>query len=170
MAQSTTYSGAAADCDSPLSLRPKAPLQMPWPELHDPKVGEVVRWSGIDVPTQFPGLVSSQNPWNSPWAAAPGTLGPSGLPVCDDTCAMHQDAAYDVPSPLPGTQTIPSRFSSAEWHPANTDEVISWIANFDISTSYSHLWLAASPAEEVPHLPAAPTKQDTDLLRICTLP
>jgi len=152
-----------------LSSGKKASTGMQWGDWHGREAGEIARWSGIDVATQFPGLVSTQNPWNNPWTATTSNLGTSGLPVSDDTYTTHPDSIHDtISSLLQAPQSIPSRFTSDGWHPEKTDDLISWLMTFDISASYSDPWPMANPEQELTNLLVAPTKQNTDLLRICT--
>lgn len=154
--------------DPALSSGKRASAEVPWNDLHGQGDGEVARWAGIDVATQFPGLVLTQNPWNSPWTATSGSLGSPGLPVSEDVGTSQPGSVHDTISLLQGTQSLPSRFTSTGWHPEKTDDLISWLMTFDVSTSYNEHWPVAGTAEELTHLPVAQTKQNTDLLRICT--
>jgi hypothetical protein len=64
---------------------------------------------------------------------------------------------------------MPNRFGGTDWHPDRMSEAISWTMAFD-GTFYGNPWAVANPAQELINLPVGPTKQNADLLRICTAP
>lgn len=153
-----------AACNFAVVQKPR--LLSPWSEPRSLTDGEVARWSGIDVATQFPGGASFENPWNSPWTAAPGTA----KPLCNNACAPLPGVSCEAMSPpLQGMQTLPSRFFSAEGYPVETDEAISWVSAPVISASYSDFWPVENTDRETPPIPIAPTEQNIELLRTCTL-
>jgi hypothetical protein len=61
-------------------------------------------------------------------------------------------------------------FSVPEYHPSRgAEEAMAWFAIPENQTSSRSLWpVGNSPMEELLDLPAPPTQQDADLLKICT--
>lgn len=121
--------------------------------------------------THFPG--SAQPPWNSPWTSAPGSLGPAGLPMCDANCNLHSDAIHDAVRLLAATHSAPFRFINNAWNPDKTEEVVTWLMNWNNLPSSPQppspgtTWPVPNSAQDLMYLPIPPTKENAELLRIC---
>ncbi|KAJ9141711.1 Oleate activated transcription factor 3 [Pleurostoma richardsiae] len=136
-----------------------------WPEGIGDDSGEIVRWSGIDIETQFPGA-TSLGPWINQWTSAPGSLGPAGLPVCGENCTLHSDAIHDAVRLLQVRSAVPDLYFNDQWHPGKTDEILSWLVDKQQPSLTGHALQMSNPLEDLAHLPIPVTRQNAELLRI----
>jgi hypothetical protein len=152
-----------------LPLRQPSPLPSSWVKRHGENVGEiVVRWSGVDVMTQLP--ASSPQPghgYSNSLLQNTGGLAPGMSMLCEEGCTVHSEAIHDAVKLLRAYHAIPDRFffnNGGTWNPNNT-----WTMTWEIppGSGGSGLWPLASPAQELVHLPIAPTAQNAELLRLC---
>jgi hypothetical protein len=115
--------------------------------------------------TQFPRAASpSNNRWFSPWADQPQHLATGNLPFCDDDCTLHSPAIHDAVRVIVHHFDIPEKFLDGHWNPVNVDDVLA----YGQAASPGNPWPIGGPTEELRHLPMAPTRQNGELLRICT--
>ncbi|KAL1881449.1 hypothetical protein VTK73DRAFT_3734 [Phialemonium thermophilum] len=127
--------------------------------------GPVVKWSGVDIQTQFPRVELPSNPWVCPWTSAPGSLAPTGLPACNSSCTLHSSALHDAFRLLQETRAFPRHFTDTEWHPERVEEVLCWLMALDPTPSYVPRSLG-SAVQQLSQLPITPTEQNATLLRI----
>lgn len=152
----------AGACEPLLATRQPSPLHAPYLESQAQQIGEVVKWSGIDLLTRFPGCPSaSHSPWSFSWASAPGGVEPSQLP-----CAIPSDAVLGSNFFPQSIQDISNQFTNEEWHPDRADEVLSWLMIWGSEASSGSPWSVANPAPELINLPVVPAMQNSDLFRI----
>ncbi|KAK3941271.1 oleate activated transcription factor 3 [Diplogelasinospora grovesii] len=151
-----------------LPLRQPSPLPSSWVKRHGENVGEiVVRWSGVDVMTQLPApSPQSGHGYSNSSLENTGGLTPGMPMLCEEGCTVHSEAIHDAVKLLRAYHAIPDRFffnNGGTWNPNNT-----WTMTWEIppGSGGSGLWPLASPAQELVHLPIAPTAQNAELLRL----
>jgi hypothetical protein len=141
--------------------------QPPWAKRTD---GEVVRWSGIDLTTTYPGTTASLQ-----WETGEGggdahrdRLGGAGQSAtCDRDCKLHSEAIHDALKLLVHHYSIPDRFlgerAGGVWNPANVHDLLAW----NVRPATGIPWPVGGPTDDFRHLPMAATRHNGELLRIC---
>jgi hypothetical protein len=117
--------------------------------------------------TQYPRAstpqASGNRLWDSPWTDQPRSLAPGNLPVCEEGCSLHSETVHDAVKVMMHYSSIPLKFLDREWDPENPHELIA----FHQVASTGNPWPIGGTAEELRHLPMAPTRLNGELLRIC---
>ncbi|KAH6690307.1 hypothetical protein F5X68DRAFT_68868 [Plectosphaerella plurivora] len=139
--------------------------QPPWGKRTD---GEVVRWSGIDLTTTYPGTSASLQ-----WETGGGgrdahRTGPSvgQSATCDRDCRLHSEAIHDALKLLVHHYSIPDRFLGQQtgglWNPANVHDLLAW----NVRPATGIPWPVGGPVDDLRHLPMTATRHNGELLRI----
>lgn len=143
--------------------------------------GELVRWTGIDILTQFPGPSTYEA---LPWMTSPGGAGnghghghgygPANI-LCSSKCEVHPQLAKATAAAammdLQGAAAaVPDRHLGGNWNLGRTEEIVSWLMTLETSARLGAP--TSQPPSDTAHqdmslLPVPATKQNADLLRIC---
>ncbi|KAL8418761.1 hypothetical protein RB594_002101 [Gaeumannomyces avenae] len=132
--------------------------------------GELVRWTGIDILTQFPGPSAYEA---LPWMASPGLPtaggpGPADI-LCSSKCEIHPQLAKATAAVMNVRGPAIDRFMSGSWNLGRTEEIVSWLMTLDTSARLGGpSGQAAGDAahQDMSMVPVPATKQNADLLRI----
>ena len=136
----------------------------------------MVRWSGIDVLTQYPGSEagpSTADPWTHNWPSGHGNARYEEMPDCDDDCNRHSESVHDAFRLLRARQMIPFRFVGNDWGPQSTDDLLAWLRIMTWTSKdgdaqrHGNLHQISSPAQDLAHLPIPATRLNAELVRIC---
>lgn len=160
--------------DSPMPGTYDALLDAPQPPWGKRTDGEVVRWSGIDLTTTYPGASASLQ-WDTEGGG--GTQGAEGAGgshratpagTCDRNCRLHSEAIHDALKLLVHHYSIPDRFLGERpgvgvWDPANVHDLLAW----NVRPATGIPWPFGGPLDDLRHLPMAATRHNGELLRIC---
>lgn len=158
----------------PYPPRHISPLPPQWTGSPSLENGEAIRWSGIDLLTQFPPSVSSPspNPWELSLSWPVPTGGPESRQVspCGNGSTSEVEDVNAAMQLMQASQGMFDPFMIAEYDPSRgAEEAMAWFTIPENQTSSRSLWpVGNSPMEELLDLPAPPTQQDADLLKICT--
>lgn len=82
--------------------------------------------------------------------------------MCQPGCTFHSEAQHTADLLLGRIVALPGTYV-AQWQPAKTDEVLHWL-NRQVAFEVS----SPGTPNSVPVSPFQPTRQDAELLRICT--
>jgi hypothetical protein len=140
---------------------------LPFPELltvpgakHE-EPSELVSWSGINILTQFPEVISSGKSKTTRW----GGVTSSKLPDCKPGCTEHTDTLHNAIELLKHSHTVSGQmFQSWKWESKNPLEDISWLEAAD---AIGDIYTLSSPVGQLDNLPVAPTTLNAQLLQIC---
>jgi hypothetical protein len=153
-----------------LSPRHLSPLPSQWAGSPFQEGGDVIRWSGIDLLTQFPPSTCPEPQWSFPWPSPSGSSVSFGPPACVDGCTSHSDEAHAAMRLLQSPEVMRDPFLSDGWQPDSNIAPESWFSLPDgqVSPGGSPWPAAASPVQGRLSLPTTgPTEQNPDLLKIC---
>jgi hypothetical protein len=93
--------------------------------------------------------------------------------MCDLDCTLHSDAIHDAVKLLQATHSAPLRFINSIGPSDKSEEVATWLIDLNPPPPVpdGSLWPLTTPTQDLMyHLPIPPTKENAELLRICTLP
>ncbi|KAL8392371.1 hypothetical protein RB595_002528 [Gaeumannomyces hyphopodioides] len=130
--------------------------------------GELVRWTGIDILTQFPGPSTYEA---LPWMTSPGQPGPGPANIlCSSKCEIHPQLAKATAAMMNVRSPVIDRFMGGNWNPGRTEEIVSWLMTLDTSARLGAP--SSRPPGDIVNqdmslVPVLATKQNADLLRIC---
>ncbi|KAL8392369.1 hypothetical protein RB595_002528 [Gaeumannomyces hyphopodioides] len=129
--------------------------------------GELVRWTGIDILTQFPGPSTYEA---LPWMTSPGQPGPGPANIlCSSKCEIHPQLAKATAAMMNVRSPVIDRFMGGNWNPGRTEEIVSWLMTLDTSARLGAP--SSRPPGDIVNqdmslVPVLATKQNADLLRI----
>ncbi|KLU86664.1 hypothetical protein MAPG_05676 [Magnaporthiopsis poae ATCC 64411] len=137
---------------------------------------ELVRWTGIDILTQFPGPSTYEA---LPWMTSPSGAGhsPTNKILCSSKCEVHPHLAKTTTAAAASTMdlrsaaaaAVPDRLLGGNWNLGRTEEIVSWLMTLEMSARLGAP--TSQPPSDTAHqdmslLPVPATKQNADLLRI----
>jgi len=137
----------------------------------DGKGGEVGRWSGLDMTTQYPTSVAGvedMHNWHGdgyPWGYVALNVKTTGnLALCDDSCKKHPQAVHDAIRLILHRFSVPDKFL-VRWHVNHRNEIEAYSGEAPVLPATPIGWPDAST--DFDQLPMSATKANADLLRIC---
>lgn len=127
--------------------------------------GEVAVWSGVNMATQYPSAVSLDRLVNfdGPIEGPPKMIEDATL--CDENCTKHSQLVHDAVRIIVHRVSIPDRYL-LPWKTSSPLDVRHVLVCHAVENS----WPVAWRGDDFETLPMVPSRQNGDLLKICTLP
>lgn len=129
--------------------------------------GEVAVWTGVNMATQYPSAVSLDRLVN--FDDQTGTPPPmlEDATLCDENCTIHSQLVHDAVRIIVHRVSIPDRFL-LPWRSTSPFDVRQAVAFHAVENSTPVTLKGVG--DDFDTLPMVPSRQNGDLLKICTLP